>query len=898
MNKSLIPDAKVKASGRVNGFILRESLINKLKERRERILIFHAALGYGKTMLMNEFALCCGSQSVWCHLSGRDNEPAVFARHLMEAAGNCCEKVTFSPVRAAKLLDGQELILMLDDFQEIVNEEIGGFLSEVLRRTSPEIRLFLTTRGRFPRFLLRFLLEGEVHVVTERELAFSREETWRLMRVGECGGADREAAEAVYEYTEGWPAGVMFLNRCREQGRLPRDRDKILPICRESMVHDYIMYELFRKLPPEIQDFLKKTSVLEVLDSQICGEAAQTEYASGLLNYLLERNLFIRAAKESDQGYRYHPVFRDFLQCQLQKEERDAAYARAAVYCMENGRGRQALEYAVETGSWSLTGQVLEKTGFDLLNGGRFSVLEKAFRLYWAQPQGLRPDMEPVNKALSAFLEIRLGGWERGIREIHQSMEEARRRQDKTSYQAVVSHAVRLFLEIKNYDAADGFLYQAQNNAKEGSPEWSEILLERIYVNFYRGEVGFARQLCRCMMAFGGSTEKIRKLRSEAVLLFKIWKGQMLEIPREMVLEDRTGGRRFRFQQDLIRLQKLHRKVRMDAKGAATEKTGTGDSVAAGSGWVGAEIKILLGISLFRAKDYIKGAFLAAEGFEQLEREGARQSVLEPELQKEGRKIALLKGSLEKDPSGVHLFVDCFGDFTMEVLETGEIIKWRTNRAKVCMAYLFHMRKPVTREQILETLWQNPEDLPGNEVAALHNIFSSIRRSLAPFGLEGILRYENKRYSLCTGRLYSFREYMEGFISMVDLSDCDGILRNCQAADLYQDLYMKDIDGDWCDQERAYYERNMAEGLWIIGHLLAEGGDWDAALRYLGRAEKISPCRETVSLDILRCLICRGDGNALRQYYGELRKRYGDLVGEEPGKAVRDLFLRGLLECG
>lgn len=897
MMNRFLTDEKLKAPGWRDGFILRERLIKKLNERRERILIFRAAMGYGKTMLMNAFALKCGGGYLWHRLDGRDNEPAVFTRFLQEAIGGCWDGETLSPVRLAEILDGKELILMLDDFQEITNEEICGFLTELLRSAPSKIRLFLTTRGRFPHFLIRFLLEGEAHIVTEKELAFTREETWRLLRVGEDGGAKQEIADAVYEYTEGWPAGVMFLNLYREQGHLPVDRGKILLICQEFMIHDYMMYELFQKLPPEIQDFLKKTSVLEVLDRRICGEAAQVKHAFGLLNFLLQENLFIREVEESPQTYRYLPIFRDFLQCQLKTEERKAAYARAAVYCMGTNQERQALEYAVEAGSWGLTGKALEQIGFELLDEGRLSLLEKSFRLYGELPQNRRPAMEPMNMALSAFLKVRSGNWEQGIREIHCSMEEAWRRQDTVTYQSIVSRAVRLFLDMENYDTADGFLFQAEYNAKEGSLAWNEILLERIYVNFYRGEVGFARQLCRRMMAFGGNAERIRKLRLEAGMLFKIWKGEVAEIPREMVFKYGQDGNRLRLLQDMILLQKLRGEIRTNA-GMAVEKPAAVDLVRAGSRWIGAEIKILSGISWFRAKDFVRGASSAAEGFEQLERDGGLQSTLEPELQKEGRKIALLKGSLENDPSGVHLFVDCFGDFSMEVLESGEIIKWRTNRAKVCMAYLFHMKKPVTREQVLETLWQDAEDLPGNEVAALHNIFSSIRRSLAPYGLDGILRYENKRYSLCTGRLYSFREYMEGFISMVDLSDCDGILRNCQAADLYQDLYMKDIDGDWCDQERAYYERNMAEGFWIIGHLLAEGGDWEAALRYLGRAEKISPCRETVSLDILRCLICRGDGNALRQYYGVLRKRYGELVGEEPGKAVRDLFLRGLQECG
>lgn len=48
------------------------------------------------------------------------------------------------------------------------------------------------------------------------------------------------------------------------------DKDGIVRLCKESRVYDYIMYEIFKKLPYDIQTFLINTSVLNILSTDLC----------------------------------------------------------------------------------------------------------------------------------------------------------------------------------------------------------------------------------------------------------------------------------------------------------------------------------------------------------------------------------------------------------------------------------------------------------------------------------------------------------------------------------------------------------------------------------------------------------------------------------------------------
>lgn len=225
-------------------------------------------------MLMSEYALHSGNRFLWYHLDRQDNDSSVFLGYLREGIRQNSEKdgqsvseevrdgrtmsAALNRLSSAKSGEDRSLLIMLDDFQEIENEEIFELLDIILKNTENRIRLFLTTKGTLPRFVNRYVLEGTAVVFATDDLAFSREETFKLLESGREKSISPDVAEAIYRYTEGWPAGVMFLHLYQKQGRIPVGRDQMLKICQEYMIHDFIMYELFRKLPFDLQEFLKK----------------------------------------------------------------------------------------------------------------------------------------------------------------------------------------------------------------------------------------------------------------------------------------------------------------------------------------------------------------------------------------------------------------------------------------------------------------------------------------------------------------------------------------------------------------------------------------------------------------------------------------------------------------
>jgi LuxR family maltose regulon positive regulatory protein len=110
---------------------------------------------------------------------------------------------------------------------------------------------------------------------------------------------------------------------------------------------DYLMEEVFQKQPPELRDFLMKTSVLERLAAPLCDlVTGRTDGSDVLLN--LERgHLFVVPLDESRQSYRYEYLFADLLRHRCQtvcgKQQVAALHRRASQWYEDSGLPDEAL---------------------------------------------------------------------------------------------------------------------------------------------------------------------------------------------------------------------------------------------------------------------------------------------------------------------------------------------------------------------------------------------------------------------------------------------------------------------------------------------------------------------------------------------------------------------------
>ena len=112
-------------------------------------------------------------------------------------------------------------------------------------------------------------------------------------------------------------------------------------------------------------------------------------------------------------------------------------------------------------------------------------------------------------------------------------------------------------------------------------------------------------------------------------------------------------------------------------------------------------------------------------------------------------------------------------------------MKWRTKKARELFAYLFHLQgNSVSREVLIELLW--PESGIKSAIALFHTTLYSIRQSFVPEGLDELISYENKKYSLNMQLVASDLAQLNAY--MKDLSACENNPE--QIIKLYTGSYM------------------------------------------------------------------------------------------------------------
>jgi len=114
-------------------------------------------------------------------------------------------------------------------------------------------------------------------------------------------------------------------------------------------VNDYLVNEVLEQLGEDFSDFMTEISVLDHFDATLCKAVSSHPDAVKLFDELLASDLFLTQVDGTDQRYRLHHLFRDFLRARLKSLgearflgacERAAACSRKEETAMLRSRSR------------------------------------------------------------------------------------------------------------------------------------------------------------------------------------------------------------------------------------------------------------------------------------------------------------------------------------------------------------------------------------------------------------------------------------------------------------------------------------------------------------------------------------------------------------------------------
>ena len=201
--------------------------------------------------------------------------------------------------------------------------------------------------------LHRLRLAGELAEIRAADLRFSERETRELLDAS--GIALSEAGAALlHQRTEGWAAGLR-LAALSLAGHPDPERFVAEFSGSDRTVAEYLLAEMLDRQPPDVQDLLLRTSLLDRVNGELADLLTGRPGSEQILLDLEDANAFVESLDPGRTWFRYHHLFADLLRLELRRTlpaEIPALHRRAAGWFTQHGQVAEAIRHTQAAGDW------------------------------------------------------------------------------------------------------------------------------------------------------------------------------------------------------------------------------------------------------------------------------------------------------------------------------------------------------------------------------------------------------------------------------------------------------------------------------------------------------------------------------------------------------------------
>ena len=378
------------------GSVPRTALVNRLRAAGAfPVVLVVAPAGYGKTTLLSQWAARDARPFAWVSVDERDDDAHVLLKHVAAAldrveplgpgVAEAFDRSDWPVWDAAVPRLSAELasrttpfVLALDGVDSLASKDSTEAIGILIESIPPGSMIALTGRTlpRMPVATLR--VAGPLLEIGPYELAFSRREAEILLRDAGVAPDENELASLLHR-TEGWAAGLRLAALARVQdgvGQVSGD---------DRYVADYLRSEHLSRLEPRVLRFLRRTSVLEQMCAPLCNAVLNAKGSAAELEEIERANLFLVQLDHHRGWYRYHHLFRDLLQRELEESEPDLVavlHRRAAAWHEAHLDPEPALLHAHAAGDIDDAARILSSIAQQVHDSGRAAVVEDWLDLF------------------------------------------------------------------------------------------------------------------------------------------------------------------------------------------------------------------------------------------------------------------------------------------------------------------------------------------------------------------------------------------------------------------------------------------------------------------------------------------------------------------------------------
>ncbi|WP_340113074.1 LuxR C-terminal-related transcriptional regulator [Maribellus mangrovi] len=378
--------------------IHRPSLFDKLDQGLKRKLILvSATAGYGKTTLVSNWIYKHNFKTAWYSLDERDNDQVVFLKYLFSSIRNIDNSIGDNSLELLKSSDTikisyivesfinellpieEDILIALDDFHLINNQQISDILLFLLENSPKNIHFVIITRQDPQIPLSRIRSQNEIVEIRSAELSFTKSDIGELFnRKLKLSLSDKDI-DLLKIKTEGWIAGLQLVSLTfKGQDNISEYIEQLAGNNRYIM--DYLMEEILAIQNDEMREFLLCTSILDRLSGSLCDAVLEKKNSQNLLEILEKNNMFLIPLDNERVWYRYHHLFGDLLEQRLNRiygHRIKTLHQNAGTWFEKNKLPLHAIEHTLQAGNIKKGLELIDQIIDHLIATSQYAVVLK-----------------------------------------------------------------------------------------------------------------------------------------------------------------------------------------------------------------------------------------------------------------------------------------------------------------------------------------------------------------------------------------------------------------------------------------------------------------------------------------------------------------------------------------
>ena len=316
---------------RLNGWLDRAA--------RGRLAIIIGDAGFGKSTLLADWSALTRRTVSWYHLEHDDRDWLTFLRHLVAGGREVDEgfapdtyrllcqlgpggptqaELTTSLAREMAAFGASQphgYSVILDDYHAIErSEETDPVIAELLAATGRGFSVIVAARTDPSLPEVRLRGRNAVHRLDDDQLRFDVPETEALFGEAYRIPLEHDVAVELVARTEGWAALLSLVRTRLEEHPDPDPRALVAQLsATQGDLYDFLAEEVLGDLPPSVQEFLARLSILAEVNPRTLPLVDERDAAEVARDLADAERLALLSRQGPGTSWRFHPLVRDFF---------------------------------------------------------------------------------------------------------------------------------------------------------------------------------------------------------------------------------------------------------------------------------------------------------------------------------------------------------------------------------------------------------------------------------------------------------------------------------------------------------------------------------------------------------------------------------------------------------